>query len=249
MKYIGIDLAWTEKNETGLCVLGDGGAAERLEAARFSLGELADLIRSFGREELTIAVDAPLLVRNETGSRTAERELVRDRIHGNRLNAFMASRSFLNRRFGGLRGEDLVREIQSVRPDLPLNRRTDRGGLYETFPTGICCGLFPDLYPLRYKRKRGMSPEDSLAEMKRLKARLKEWEEAGILSGVTDRLGLPEGTPGGKELKHLEDRIDGFLCALGAFIPRRLAVEERSYGTPAEGAIILPVLRDRADLR
>ena len=59
MKFIGIDLAWTYKNETGLCVLGDTGQVEYLDALVYSDEAIAEKILSYGHDDLCIAVDAP----------------------------------------------------------------------------------------------------------------------------------------------------------------------------------------------
>ncbi len=40
MRFIGIDLAWTYKNETGICVMNEAGEIEYLDSAIFSDEEI-----------------------------------------------------------------------------------------------------------------------------------------------------------------------------------------------------------------
>ena len=74
--FIGIDLAWGERNPSGAAVIRDG----RLVACIGSLGRINEIIDFVGahisrREGSVVAVDAPLRVPNETGSRVCDRAL------------------------------------------------------------------------------------------------------------------------------------------------------------------------------
>ncbi|WP_256440527.1 DUF429 domain-containing protein [Jeotgalicoccus sp. WY2] len=105
MKFIGIDLAWTYKNESGICVMDESGEVLILESAVFSDEEIINITKSYGDEKLYIAIDAPLVVNNETGSRQAERDLLKGRINGHRVYAFNSNRTFLTKQHLKVSGE------------------------------------------------------------------------------------------------------------------------------------------------
>src|SRR5699024_12833344 len=113
MKFIGIDLAWTYKNETGLCVLDASGQVEYLDSKVYSNKEILDVIKQHYTGHLTIAIDAPLVVPNEGGSRGAEGEMMRATINGQRLRAFSANRNYLTKVIGDIRGVTLMHMIQN----------------------------------------------------------------------------------------------------------------------------------------
>lgn len=165
MKFIGIDLAWTYKNESGICVIDESGEVLLLESAVFSDEDLVNIIKKYSNEKLQIAIDAPLVVNNESGSRDAERELMKSRINGHRLYAFNSNRTFLTKTFKGIRGEVLSEKIMKNIPSLNIGWELNSSGIIETFPTGICCGLFPEIFPIKYKRKKGMTFEETIEQM------------------------------------------------------------------------------------
>src|SRR5699024_8872028 len=167
MIFIGIDLAWKYKNETGVCVIGERGKVEYLDAQIYSNEEIIEIVKSCDDKKIFIAIDAPLIVNNEAGSRTAERALMKARIHGHRLFAFQSNRAFLTNTFGEIRGETLMHMILDSLPEVTQDDHPSRSGVVETFPTGICCGLFPEIYPVKYKRKPKVPFVETLKEMQR----------------------------------------------------------------------------------
>ncbi|GAB3071390.1 DUF429 domain-containing protein [Salinicoccus sesuvii] len=245
MKFIGIDLAWTYKNESGICVLNESGEVERLDAAVFSNTDITDIIMAYRGEPMTIAIDAPLIVNNVTGGRGAESALMRARINGHRLFAFNSSRSFLTKRFGDIRGEILTNEIKSVLPEVEIGYRHNETNIVETFPTGICCGLFPDMFPIRYKKKRRVSFKESCEEMERLIERFSRIEDAGEVRGLMTKLSREEKGYTRRLHKHLEDKIDAFLCAYGMYTIYKKQSGVNIYGDEQDGFILIPVKIDK----
>ena len=76
MYFVGIDLAWGERNPTGLAVLDEGGRLVHVETVRTDEEIVAALAPYDG--PVLVAFDAPLVVTNPTGNRPAEAALNRD---------------------------------------------------------------------------------------------------------------------------------------------------------------------------
>lgn len=242
MKFIGIDLAWTYKNESGICVMDESGEVLILESAVFSDEDIANIIKTYSDEILHIAIDAPLIVNNETGSRQAERDLQRGRIHGHRLFAFNSNRTFLTKTFKSIRGEVLSKLITEHLPNISIGRNEEGSSIIETFPTGIVSGLFPDIFPVRYKRKKGMMFEETVGQMVLMIDRITMFEEENIIKSFSEKLILDEATITRKFHKHLEDKLDAVLCALGLYLIHKKLAEPRTFGTDEDGFILIPEL-------
>ncbi|MFC3418065.1 DUF429 domain-containing protein [Salinicoccus hispanicus] len=241
MKFIGIDLAWTYKNETGICILDESGQVERLDSAVFSNADITEIIMAYQGESLTIAIDAPLIVNNESGGRGAEGALMRARINEHRLFAFNSSRNYLNKTFGDIRGETLMSEIQQALPHIQIGFSRTTTNIVETFPTGICCGLFPDMFPIRYKKKRKMSFEESCDEMDRLIDRFNQIENTGNICGLMMKLDKGSMPYTRRLHKHIEDKIDAFLCAYAMYTIYKEQSQMNVYGNTDDGFILIPV--------
>ena len=74
MNYIGIDLAWKESNPSALAAWTSKGAV--LHRA-ISSAAIPDIVRNLSGESVCVAVDAPLIIRNETGQRPCETDVSR----------------------------------------------------------------------------------------------------------------------------------------------------------------------------
>src|SRR4051812_12478772 len=74
MLFIGVDLAWTQTNASGVVALDPAG---RVHDAGWTVGcgATADWIESRAEEDTLVFVDAPLIVDNPTGQRVCERHV------------------------------------------------------------------------------------------------------------------------------------------------------------------------------
>ena len=68
MHYIGIDLAWGDTSPTGLAVLDDDARLLQVSAVRTD-DEIAAALAAYGEGGCLVAIDAPIVVTNATGSR------------------------------------------------------------------------------------------------------------------------------------------------------------------------------------
>jgi predicted RNase H-like nuclease len=244
MKYIGIDLAWTDRNETGICILNDKGMVEYLDASVFSNGEILSILQQNCAGSLSIGIDAPLIVKNLEKSRMAERDFMRYRFHGHRLSVFNVSRNYLIRVYGRIRGEELALMILQKIPGFIVSTipSEQKNTIIETFPSAVCCGMFPEIYPVKYKIKPKVPFESTRSHMKILLHSLEQLErKEKKISGLIDKIDwLPENLSR-KKYKHTEDMLDAFLCAYGLFCIGKNMASPIVFGNTDEGFITVPV--------
>jgi predicted RNase H-like nuclease len=247
MKFIGIDLAWTYKNETGVCVISENGEIELLSSAILSNEDLIAIIKSYNHEPVCVAIDAPLIVNNENGSRDAERSLMSNKINGFNLSLFTASRNFLTKTYGEIRGEVLLNIILREIPDIRVDTTVIEGksSIVETFPTAVCCGAFPDIFPVKYKKK--VPYKESRYQMKRLLDRLRILEEKeGFVYNLISKLQIDELELTSKNHKHIEDKVDAFLSAYCVYLIHKKIATRMTFGNIKDGFITIPILKNKS---
>ncbi|MGM0508093.1 MAG: DUF429 domain-containing protein [Fusobacteriota bacterium] len=246
MKFIGIDLAWTYKNETGLCIMNEDGTIEYLDSKVYSDLDIISIISNYkkdNKDDIAIGVDAPLIVKNQGGSREAERSVMKTKINGFKLSIFVVSRGFLERNFGMIRGEILMNKIQKKFPEVKIDDipKKNKSSIIETFPTGICCGIFPEIYPIKYKLNRKISYENTKIELKKLLKKFYELEEKNMIMKLKNNLKFEETNITKKKYKHIEDKVDAFLTAYGIFSIYKGYSKKKIFGEVDEGAITIPI--------
>lgn len=201
MYYIGIDLAWTYKNETGLCVLDDKLNCIFNEANIYSDEKLVKLIMTY--QASIVSVDAPLEVKNELGGRICDSLLMKHKINNKYLKLFATSRSYMLRTFKAIRGESIHHLLKEEGYKLGMN-------LTETYPTGIFLSLMPELFDDKYKLSSKLPLQQILEHAN---AVLNALKELGIKNILIDL----ENIKTKKAYKHVEDQIDGLLCAVNSY--------------------------------
>lgn len=77
MHFVGLDLAWGEKNQTGVAAIDADGRLLHVGSAQDDT-DIIDAIAPFTADECLVAFDAPLIVNNATGHRPAETAFNRD---------------------------------------------------------------------------------------------------------------------------------------------------------------------------
>lgn len=261
MFFAGIDLAWTYKNETGVCVINAEGELIHLSSAVYSDEDLLDILKPFANEALYIAVDAPCVVNNETGSRAVENQFKSTRINGKCLSVYASSRSYLIRTYGAIRGENLLKACKEAFPGTVLGGKpqspdafmTEGNPIFaETFPTGIVQGLFAISSPLPYKRKKNVSSEAAAKGLRALIDRFIQMERFGHLKGVEkafdgwSQLQSPNKALTQKQHKHFEDMADALLCAFSAYAVFKHWAEPLVLGSPEEGFISVALLKEES---
>ncbi|MBI1295917.1 DUF429 domain-containing protein [bacterium] len=241
--FIGIDLAWGERNPSGGAVIRDG----RLVEIRGDLTSLESIV-DFVAAQLgpttgaVVAVDAPLRVPNATGIRPCERALNADWARF-QAGAHPANRRLLARN-GAVRGEQLVemlvRRLRFTEATTVPKRSPDRL-VCEIYPHPAHVSLFGLEKTLKYKRgsvdERRQALSDYAQHLRSLRKAKPSLKKTKALLEQTDVTALR-----GRALKAFEDQLDALACAYIAYYlwwhgPRHA----RTYGTLAEGHIIVPV--------
>lgn len=195
MYFIGIDLAWTYKNKTGVTIF-EERTCILSEAEVFSDEMLVEIVKKYS--PCIVSIDAPLVVKNEKGGRSVDSLLMQTKIHKRYLKLYATSRSYMLRVFGAIRGERLLRLSK-----LELGKT-----IFETYPTGIFLSLFPDIYDQKYKISSRKSLRQLIENSEQLIERIKKL-------GFKFELSMDSQSKTG--YKSREDQLDSVLCAINSF--------------------------------
>jgi predicted RNase H-like nuclease len=239
--FVGIDLSWTGRNESGICVLEEtDGVVQlvRLEAVVVSAEAIARQMASIPGE-LVVAVDAPLI---RTPACTAERELGRA-FSRYRAPAYTASVSFLADH-GLMAGPELGAALREERISLfPFGAGTAERVGFETYPHALHVLYFGLTERILYKKGPLIQRREGIRLYQR---RLHELLAADLPLVATSQPFRDLVDPGavlvgGAGLKHLEDKMDGLTCAYAAWRAYRDGIEMTDvFGDPRFGAIVIP---------
>lgn len=228
-RFIGIDLAWTEKNPSALAILEESAAGLRLLGvyrAR-TLCETVELIRA-QREgcEVSIGIDAPLKVPNQTGNREIEKAFLRD-FAKYRIGMLPVNRTLMERMYGGVRGEALLALLEAEGFLLGND-------VFEVYPHSTVAVCFNGNRILPYKRKKGRS----LADVKEALSTYRDYlrEAVGPHPFFDGNLSDLKG----KALKEYEDGLDGITSAYALWFCRDNPERCKTYRAEGEGVFITP---------
>ncbi len=241
--FIGIDLAWGERNPSGGAVIRNG----RLLSTRgdlTSLESIVDFVASYlgPTTGAVVAVDAPLRVPNVSGIRPCERELNGEWARF-QAGAHPANRQLLARS-GDVRGEKLVDLL------VQQHRFTEATSIPQKSPDRLICEIYPhpahiSLFKLdkTIKYKRG-SVSARRQELIRYQQFLRSLREARpFLKKTKDLLVRTDvNALRGRALKAYEDQLDALCCAyIGYYLWWHGPQRARTYGTLADGHVIVPI--------
>ncbi|HEU5036808.1 MAG TPA: DUF429 domain-containing protein [Nocardioides sp.] len=235
MHFVGIDLAWGERQRTGLAVLDDQGRLVHVSSVHTD-EEIRDALAPYVDGPCLVGIDAPLIVTNPTGSRIAEQELNRD------FRSFEAGAhpsntgkpEFAN----GTRGARICRLL---RLDMDPRSGRERRAI-EVYPHPATVVLFGLQKTLKYKDKRGRTLDSMKAELLRLMDHLErivptERTWRALRSDV-------EAATRKSELGRAEDQVDAVVCAYVALFADRWPDRVTTYGDFERGYIVTPTLND-----
>lgn len=243
---IGVDLAWSPRNRSGLATIrGDHHGADLVDV-RLVLDdqEIVETIREqAGEGAVIVAVDAPLWVPNVTGRRPAEAEIAQV------FRKFQAGAHPANRRLltydGAIRGETLVAALGKL--GIQHRDRIEAGvsvrQVIEVFPHAAMVGIFGLDRILCYKAKPKRTREERLLEWRRYQQELQGLRTSDPYLRETEAILSEEvSLLRGQRLKDYEDQIDALMCAYTALYGFRWGESRcRTFGSMEGGYIFSPV--------
>jgi predicted RNase H-like nuclease/ppGpp synthetase/RelA/SpoT-type nucleotidyltranferase len=225
--YLGIDLAWGDKNPTGVAVLDDGCRLLHVSAVRTD-DEIVAALAPYAEGRVLAGIDAPLVVTNATGSRPAEQALSADfrRFDAGTHPSNTTKREFQN----GTRGARVAALLGLALHETAL----------EVYPHAAIVALFGLDKILTYKAKPGRDLEHLRAELQRLMALVE-----GVVTiddGWAALRAATEAATRKSELRQVEDQVDAVVCAFVAWYADRHPERVTAYGDDATGVIVTPTL-------
>ena len=244
IRFIGIDLAWGERNLSGLAVL-EWDAIERgLRLTKSDLLHSDEDIRSAitcisGKDSCLLAIDAPIIAPNKSGTaRTCDREVSRDfrRYHA---GAYPANREKCAR---PIRLRKLL-EKEGYNPDPVLSSQSPCRHQLEIFPHPAQVVLFKRERIIKYKKGSVADKRSGLAELvENIQRYLCRGDPLLIDTPVLRTLlDTNVGSLSGRAMKGFEDCVDALLCAyMAAFYWQWGDTRCRIYGDLKTGYIICP---------
>jgi predicted RNase H-like nuclease len=239
-RYVGVDLAWGQRSRTGLAVLDNVGRLLDSVTLRTD-DEIVAFLERNSTDTLVAAVDAPLVVPNETGRRPCEAAVGQlfARFGAGAYPANRGNASFFPEPRGARLAARLGWEMDpAVRPG--VGRRV----CIEVYPHPAMVALFPLDYVIPYKLKSGRE----LPALKEAYARLLRHIEAtcGAVLALPDSprwralRAAPADASRKSDLDKIEDEIDAIFCAYLAWLwatdPGQMVV----LGDYATGYIVTP---------
>ena len=238
--YFGVDLAWGQRNRTGLAVL--DGAGRLLESTSVRTDdEIMEFLDRHATRTLVAAVDAPLVVPNETGRRPCE-ALVGQLFARFGAGAYPANRTnpcFVPQPRGARLAAGLGWDMDPfTRPDV------GRQVCIEVYPHPAMVSLFPLDYVIPYKRKSGRD----LPALKDAYGQLLDYLEGtcGAVLGLADSArwsalrSTADDAARKSELGVIEDEIDAIFCAYLAWLWGNAQEKMVVLGDYATGYIVTP---------
>jgi predicted RNase H-like nuclease len=229
MKFVGIDIAWSEHNLTGVAVIELDGTVVRASGSLLTNEDVCTFAELRDREDAVVAIDAPLIVNNAEKQRPVELQLAK--LFGP-YDAGPYPANLSNPAFQPTgRIQQFVKLLESSgfeqRPHV-LKQEPQRTFL-EVFPSPAQVILFPcrthnghtHCRPLRYKHKAGRSRLEAQCECDMYRARLRFLQTLEpalkFAPDVQKTLNVDVPSLTGARYKALDDMLDGIFCAYLAY--------------------------------
>ncbi|MFH1211668.1 MAG: DUF429 domain-containing protein, partial [Candidatus Woesearchaeota archaeon] len=246
MFFVGIDLAWSEKNKSGVAILkGDENMAELVSADVISSdNEIIDFIKkTLKNNNALIAIDAPLIIPNNEGRRDAE-ALVGYLFRKYHAGAHPSNRKRLSQWSGKIRGEELSKKLEKEGfiHDPSIKQFEKSRKFFEVYPHPSMVVLFEMDKILEYKSKPHRDYAFRWDEFEKYRMHLKG------LANAKPALQLPEklfqqsmSSLKAKKLKDYEDLLDSVFCAYIGYYCWAKPGKCMVLGDMKQGYIMTPV--------
>ncbi|HZC91156.1 MAG TPA: DUF429 domain-containing protein [Mycobacterium sp.] len=237
MHFVGLDLAWGEKNNTGVAVIDSDGRLLHIGAAQDD-ASIEVAVEPYVSGDCVVAIDAPLIVKNPTGHRPCEMALNHDfhRFEAGARPAFAEKPEFVDPRG--------ARIATALTLDMDPASSSPRRAI-EVYPHPATVALFGLEKTLKYKRG---SFEVRQHELLQLMTLIEGLDKATprlrvnhSVSWVELRKRISAATRP-VQLDRDEDPVDAVVCAYVALYWYDRPEDVTIYGDFATGYIVTPSL-------
>ena len=216
--FVGVDLAWhPEKHPSGVAVLkGDRQRAQLLcvDASVLSVSALVEYVEKHATPTTCVAVDAPLVIRNEVGQRRCETLL------GRCYGAQHASCHSSNlSKYPDAPGVRLAQALSSRNfrhaPD-SMPAKSERVML-EVYPHPALLELFRLSSIIRYKKGKVEQRRRGQRELQQCLNKLSDLNPPLDNTELSKFLAVDTNSLSGTALKAYEDKLDAVVCSYIAY--------------------------------
>lgn len=240
MHFVGLDLAWGEKKQTGVAAVDSDGRLLDVGIAGDD-ASVIDAIAPYVGDDCLVAIDAPLIVNNESGYRLAETTYNRD---FQRFDAGAYPANTANPLFNPPRAAVLA-EALGLDTD-PASGAARRA--IEVYPHPASVVLFGLDKIVKYKNKQGRSFDERQRELLRLMTLIEGLDHASPRLRVNHNMNWValrkrvEAATRAAQLDRDEDPVDAVLCAYVALYWFHRPDDITIYGDVETGYIVTPSL-------
>jgi predicted RNase H-like nuclease len=252
MFFVGIDLAWSARNQSGIAVING-----QKDTADFVCGtndvhknnEIVDYIITHTKgDPAFIAIDASLIVNNTTGERKGETLLKKMFVLYDAV-PYPSNRNLFYRLYGGVRGEQIAKMLQEkgFQHNPYIKKKEKSKKFFEVFPHSAMVVIFKLKKILKYKYRKNRDYNLRWKEFEKYQLYLKNLENRKpslYFPCFSHILNTNVRTLKGNALKKYEDFLDALFCAYIAFYywydPGKCSV----IGNLNEGYIVTPIFGD-----
>ena len=215
--YIGVDLAWGEKNSSGFCALElkDEKLFIREIKLLQSLEDIITHIASYSNDKVYVGVDAPLLVPNESGNREIEKKFNSD-FSKYKIAMLPVNKSLLSKFSPTIRSEELYKNLTELGFERNYNSQKV---VFEVYPHSTIAICFNDYKILPYKRKKGRNTAFIKAQLDIYKKYLQGVLQEDIFFDIN--IDILKG----RALKSYEDQLDAITSAYTLYYAKNNSVK------------------------
>ena len=232
MRFIGVDLGWMGKPSGFAHLYWDGKRLNVINLTR--LDSHAEVLAAIPTDHpLWIGLDAPVLIRNASGTRQADRA-AHELFSRQRAGCYPVH-SGLPFAPGILKLVEEIRQL-GISTDLPTERQSQTRHLFEVYPHAASIRLFQLPQILPYKKGKLASRLPALVEYRSLLATALVDRRPSLAPGL-----LPDTGETLAQLKACEDQLDALLCAyIAAHFWYWGLARTNILGHPPDGFIVNP---------
>jgi predicted RNase H-like nuclease len=240
MHFVGLDLAWGEKKQTGVAAVDSDGRLLHVGIAQDE-ASIVDAVAPYVGDECLVAIDAPLVVENEAGYRPCETAFNRD---FQKFDAGAYPANTGNPLFNPPRGAVLANNLGlNMDPASGAERRA-----IEVYPHPASVVLFGLEKTLKYKNKQGRSFDERRRELLKLMTLIEGLDHESPRLRVNHNMNWValrkrvEAAARPSQLDRDEDPVDAVMCAYVALYWFHRPDDVSIYGDFDTGYIVTPSL-------